>query len=195
MIKRLLTLSAIAFAALPGVAHACTQPETSQPFALLADTADYWLAPGGSFESNSAAWTLTKAAPVDDNEPYFVHGKGDEQALAIQPGGQAVSPAFCVDSRNPTLRLFARKSGLLGGLKLDLLYTNSDGRYSERTTGYLLQSGLTGWTPSPLIDLAAAMPPGQMAKGDMTVRLRFTAGLESGGWAIDDVYVDPFKFD
>jgi hypothetical protein len=195
VIKRLLTLTALAFAALPGVAHACTQPATTHPFALFGDKSDYWLAPGGSFEAGGPAWTLKNAGVVNDNERFFVTNSTDTSALALQPGGRAVSPVFCVDASNPTLRLFARKSGGAGTLKVELLYRNADGRYSERVAGFSTQTGVTGWTPTPALKLASAMPFGQLAKGDMTVQLRFTAGNEPGAWTIDDVYVDPYKFD
>src|SRR4051794_9748473 len=117
MIKRLLILTALAFAAVPGVAQACTQPATNQPFAAFGDKSHYWLAPGGSFEPTGPAWTLADAAVVNDNERFYVSGGADAHALALQPGGHAVSPAFCIDASNPTLRLFARKSGGAGTLK------------------------------------------------------------------------------
>jgi hypothetical protein len=195
MIKRLLTVTALAFAALPGVAHACVQPATSQPFAQFGDKADYWLAPGGSFEPGGPAWTLNHAAVVNDNERFFVNARSDTHALTLEPGGQAVSPAFCADASNPTLRLFARKTGGAGTLKVELLFTNVDGRYSERVAGFSTQTGVAGWTPTPALKLATAMPAGQLAKGDMSVQLRFTAGPDAGAWTIDDVYVDPYKFD
>jgi hypothetical protein len=171
------------------------QPGTSQPFAAFGDNSDYWLAPGGSFEASGPAWRLSNAAVVNDNERFFVNAATDTHALAIQPGGQAVSPAFCADASNPTLRLFARKSGGQGTLKVELLYTTAEGRYSERIAGFSTQTAVVGWTPTPALRLATAMPSGQLAKGDITVQLRFTAGAEPGAWVIDDVYVDPYKFD
>jgi hypothetical protein len=192
-VRRILAVAAVLVVAAPAAAHACTQPPTKQPFAPFGDTSDYWLAPGGGFESGTAPWTLTNAAVTGENEKFFAGSQTDGQSLAIQPGGVAVSPAFCVDRTNPTMRLFAKKAGL-GALTVELLYTNADGRYSERWAGVVAPTAGT-WLPSGVLDLANAIPAGQVAKGDMSVRLRFTASQGAGAWAIDDVFIDPFRFD
>ena len=191
IIRRSVAVAALVVAAAPAAAQACTQPSTSQPFAQFGDTADYWLAPGGGFESGTAPWTLTDAAVTAGNEKFLVGSPTDSQSLSIQPGGVAVSPAFCVDQTNPTLRLFAKKVGW-GGLTVELLYTNADGRYSERWAGVIAPT--PSWAPTTVLDLANAMPAGQVAKSDMSVRLRFTASEDGDEWAIDDVYIDPFRF-
>src|SRR4051794_17557794 len=71
------------FAALPGTASAgvlvasapsCANGATSQPFTQWGDSNNYFLAPGGNFESGAAGWTLNGARVVTDQEPWRVHG-------------------------------------------------------------------------------------------------------------------------
>lgn len=195
MIRNIFIAAALAFAALPGVAQACTQPATTQAFASFGDAADYWLAPGGNFETGGGPeWTWSKASIIDDADRVLINGPSDSHALSIQPGGQALSVAFCVDAYTPTLRLFAKKANTLGSLRVDVLATRADNRYREGYAGTIVQGASTGWMPSQILDLAAALPPGQVTKGDLSVQLRFTAGLEPGAWTIDDVYIDPYRF-
>ena len=187
-------LAAAAVFAAPGVAHACTQPATTQPFARFGDTADYWLAPGGAFEGGATGWELHNSAVVAGNESFFVDGASDGSSLEIQPGGDAVSPAFCVDPTNTTLRLFAKHSaGLTGSLSVELLYTTAMGKYRVRVGGVVSGSG-SPWAPTPVLDLANALPAGQVVKGDGSVQVRFAASQDAGAWAIDDVYIDPYRF-
>ena len=187
-------LAAVAVFAGPGVAQACTQPATSQVFARFGDYADYWRAPGGAFDAGATDWTLDNSAVVAGNDSFFIDGRSDGKSLEIQPGGAAVSPAFCIDPTNTTLRLFARKSAGLGGtLSVELLYTTATGKYKERVGGVVAGAGLT-WAPTQVLDLANALPAGQVVKGDGSVQLRFVAGPDAGAWAIDDVYIDPYRF-
>jgi hypothetical protein len=190
-LRRIVALTALLVVAAPAAAHACTQPPTTQPFAQFGDTAPYWLAPGGGFESGTAPWTLTNAGVTGGNEKFFANAQSDSSSLAIQPGGVAVSPAFCVDQNTPTLRLFAKKAGA-GTLTVELLFTTADGRSGARWAGVV--GPTSSWAPSPVIDLANAMPSGQMSKGDLSVQLRLTASQDAGAWAIDDVFIDPYRF-
>jgi hypothetical protein len=174
-------LAALSVFGVPAAAQACTQPATTQAFARFGDYADYWRAPGGGFETGAAGWELDNSAVVGANETFFVGGASDGQSLEIQPGGAAVSPAFCVDATNTTLRLFAKKStGLTGTLSVELLYTTATGKYKARVGGVVAGTG--------------AVWAGQVVKGDGSVQLRFVASQDAGAWAIDDVYIDPYRF-
>jgi hypothetical protein len=175
-------------AAAPAPAPAsCAAGPTSTPFARFGDSADYSLVPGGSFESGAPGWSLTNSTIVAGNESYEV--AGGTQSLAIQPTGVAVSQAICVTTAEPTFRFFARRtSGSWGVLNVALRWTDSAGA-THNTTVASLVSG-SSWTPTPILALAAALPlwqPGSV----LSVKLVFSPEQWGGGWAIDDVYVDP----
>src|SRR5437660_396247 len=85
----------------------------AQVFRPWADLDFYGLAPDGGFEQAAAGWELLGgAAVVAGNEPWAVSGPGTH-ALSLPAGSSAWSPPICVDLLHPTMRLFARASGLL----------------------------------------------------------------------------------
>jgi hypothetical protein len=193
-----LSASALLFAAAPA-AHAgvlvqsatdCTYPPYEQPFARWFDNANYILAPGGSFESGAAGWSLSKASVVSGNESYNVGGAGDSRSLQISAGGSALSPVMCVGIDRPTLRFFARSSGgllSLSTMAVSVRFETSLGLVAELPVGVV--SPNTRWQPTlPLPVLASLLP--LLPNGMTPVQFRFTP---AGGatWSIDDVYVDP----
>ena len=134
----------------PAAASACETAPQSKPFERFCDTYSYGLAPGGSFESGAAGWSLANSAVTTGNESYAV--AGGSHALAIQPNGVAVSPAFCVTTANTSLRFFARQtSGSWAVLNVSLRWTDNAGRSHETTVGSL-QSG-SSWKPSSALQL------------------------------------------
>jgi hypothetical protein len=164
----------------------CSNGHISHPFAQFGDDAAYELLPGGSFEQGSS-WSLTNSRVVYGNESYDV--AGGSHSLAIQPSGQAVSPAFCVDVARPTLRFFARQtSGGWAVLNVSLRWTDSRGATHETTIGSL-QSG-TAWKPSPVLALGQALPLWQEDE-TLSVRLVLKPEAYGGAWAVDDVFADP----
>jgi hypothetical protein len=191
------------FAALPGSASAgvlvasapsCDNGATSQPFAQFGDSNSYFLAPGGSFESGAAGWSLGGASVVADQEPWHAAGDGSH-ALSIGAGRSAVSPTLCVGIENPTMRFFAHRSGggLLGGLS-QLVVTarveTSLGLVVEVPVGTIttLTNGLQ-WNRTPTQIVLASLLP--LLPGDHTpIQFRFAA-VGTSDWVIDDVFVDP----
>jgi hypothetical protein len=177
--------------AVPAAANAagCPSKPTSQVFKQFGDTAEYSLVQGGSFESGAPGWSLTNSTVVGGNESYNV--AGGSHSLAIQPTGEAVSPAFCVSIANPSFRFFARQtSGSWGVLNTILRWTDSSGTTHD-TTVAALQTG-TSWTLSPVLKLASTLPLWQ-AGSTLSVRLVFKPEQYGGAWAIDDVYIDPYR--
>src|SRR5689334_13416058 len=103
------------FAAAPGTASAgvlvasapsCDNGATSQPFAQWGDNNDYFLAPGGDFESGAGGWTLNGARVSGDQEPWRVNGGSGSHALVVPAGHSVVSPTMCVGIENPSMRFF-----------------------------------------------------------------------------------------
>jgi hypothetical protein len=168
---------------------ACAYNQLSKPFAQFGDNAEYSLVQGGSFESGAPGWSLSNAKVVGGNESYEV--AGGSQSLAIQPTGVAVSPTFCVSIANPSFRFFARQtSGSWAVLNVILRWTDSSGT-SHDTTVAALQTG-TSWAVSPTLQLATTLPLWQ-AGSTLSAKLVFKPEQYGGAWAIDDVYIDPYR--
>jgi hypothetical protein len=185
-----LTAGAIFIGVVPAVALAgCPTSPVSQPFARFGDSASYTPLQGGSFESGTPGWSLTNASVAKENESYNV--AAGSHSLAIAANGVAVSPAFCVSTEQPSFRLFAhRTGGSWGVLNVIVRWTDQSGTTHE-TTSAALQSG-TSWTVSPVLALGTMLPLWQSGQ-TLSVKLVFKPEPYGGPFAIDDVYIDPYK--
>ena len=170
-------------------ATSCDNAASSRVFLPWADVANYFLAPGGDFESGASGWTLTGgAAVVDGNEPWNVTG-GGSSSLRIPACGSATSPAVCVGIEHPTIRFFEKSAGtsLLSNLRVDVLFEDSAGNVRELTIGRETRGG---WEVTPAYVIVANLLP--LLPGEHTpVAFRFTPE-GTGSWQIDDVHVDPY---
>jgi hypothetical protein len=185
----------IALIALPAAAGAaCPTAPTSKAFKSFGDNADYSLVPNGAFESGASGWSLTGSGIVSGNESYKVRSATDSKSLAIQPTGLAVSPALCVGVEHPAFRFFARQtSGSWATMVVKLRWTGSDGTTNDTVVGSLNgSSGYMSWKPSPSLALGTTLPLWQSGQS-LSVRLVFDPENYGGAWAIDDVYVDPYR--
>jgi hypothetical protein len=169
-------------------APSCSNQLLSQPFAAFGDSASYTLVGGGSFESGSPGWQLSKAKVVAGNNPYGSRGK----ALQISPGGVATSPTVCVGLDHPTMRFFVKSSGgllSLSTMTVEVLAETSLGLVVPVPIGVVLPN--THWRPSGRYLIVANLLP--LLPNDYTpVAFRFRA-IGGATWTIDDVYVDPRK--
>jgi hypothetical protein len=170
--------------------EACDDATLTKPFQRWADVANYKPAPGGDFEGDLAAWTLSGGAKtVAGSEPWGVTGAVGSRALALPAGASAVAPATCVTAGAPTFRFFARSTGgLLPLLRADLLYRDGALRIVPVPVGIVPAGG--GWQPT-LPMLTASAVGAALAGGEAPLAIRFTA--VSGSWQIDDVFVDPYS--
>jgi hypothetical protein len=157
----------------------CEGRVIEQPFAPWDDLADYFLAPDGDFSGGGMGWTLSGAEVIADNEPWFVHGGSDAAAAGLPTGASATSPMICVAETDPTMRFFARGSG---ELQVEVIYADGDGLEQAVPIGTV--TGSAEWAPTDALPIT-------VNTYEMTVAFRFTA--LSGDWAIDDLYVDPYK--
>jgi hypothetical protein len=185
-----LLLGSLALVALvPNLAAAaCPRASTSNAFSRFGDDAAYTLAPGGSFESGTPGWGLSKAAVVAGNERFdLVPGT---HSLAIEPRGGAVSPLVCTSSEYPTFRfVYHRLNGSSGSLNVSLRWVNVLGVSANTQVGELTTDGR--WVPTPILEFGDTVPlwvPGT----SLDVGLVFSSSGEST-WAIDDVYIDPYS--
>jgi hypothetical protein len=185
-----LLVTSLLIGAIPAAANAaCPSGPLSAPFAKFGDNSSYALVQGGSFESGAPGWSLTNAAVVSGNESYKV--AGGSHSLAIQPTGVAVSPAFCVSTEYPSFRFFARQiSGSWAVLNVILRWTDAS-RVSHDTTVASLQTG-TSWVATPVLQLSTTLPL-WMPGSTLSAKLVFKPEQYGGAWAIDDVYLDPYR--
>jgi hypothetical protein len=172
----------------------CGARQLSQPFAPWLDLSQYFLAPGGDFESN-AGWTLGGGAKVvAGNESFLVHGTSDGRSLSLGSAGWARTPAMCVDSDELTMRFFARNTGsVLSTLVLEArVQTTLLGVTTQTTLPLTVVPGVAQtWAPS--LPVVFSLSLNQLLGGVTTIDFRFTTLGLGGSWQIDDVYVDPFK--
>ena len=182
----LVAFPAISSAALISTS-ACDESSLSQPFKPWLDSAQYKLVPGGSFEEGAPGWTLSGgAAVVAGSEPFAATGSVGSHSLYLPAGSSAESPATCVNAAYPTFRLFARNTGLLSTVLVQVVYTDPIVGRVVLPVGAIALS--KGWQPS-LPMLTGSVVQGVLKNGVAQVSLRFTALL--GSSSIDDIYVDP----
>jgi hypothetical protein len=173
-----------------GSAHAetagCGSGVLSTPFSQWGDTNLYTLLPGGSFESGSPAWTLSRGANVAaGSEPYAVTGSLGSSSLSIPPGGSARSPFVCVTPADRTFRFFQRGETAGATLVVSVVYQTLLGNV-EVLDGAIAPP--RSWSPSPIFHTHVALAS---AISGETVHLavRFTSLL--GTSRVDDVFLDP----
>jgi hypothetical protein len=185
-------VSAAAFLVVPAAAQAaCPTAPTIKAFAAFGDSADYSLAPNGAFESGAGGWALSGASVTGGNESYYVHGASDAKSLSLKATGQAVSPAFCVSTANPTFRFFAKRtSGTWGVLNVKLRWTGDNGQTNETVVGSVTASDMS-WHPTQVFSLSSVL--GLWDSSQVTsARLVLDPEDYGGDWSIDDVYIDPY---
>jgi hypothetical protein len=166
----------------------CSDADLERPFQQFGDNNQYMLVPEGDFESGTG-WILTGGARiVAGNEPFAVHGPNERRSLLLSPGTSATSRPICLALALPSLRFFARATpGAI--MKVETIYQDAAG---TRRVAEFARFGASSswWATPPLCFLVNAAVP-VSADGTMIVSFRFTA--VTGGWQIDDVYVDPRK--
>jgi hypothetical protein len=182
----ILALAALALAPSGALASGCPQQPLSQTFLPWLDVAWYVSAPDGGVEGGAGDWTLTDGAKVvEGNNPYLA---GD-RSLALPAGASATTAPMCVGIEHPTLRLFARHSGSpLSTLTVSVVFSDLLGVTRSLPVG-VIGAG-AAWSPTPVMPILVNL---LALTGDQHVAFRFTAPSGGGEWAIDDVYVDPYK--
>jgi hypothetical protein len=110
---------------------------------------------------------------VSGGQPF---GGGGQSSLGVPAGASAVSAPACVTLAHPTLRFFARGTGVM-----TVTAITEDGL--ELPVGAVVGTG--GWAPT------LPLPVVLNLLGEQDVRFRFASGL--GSFLIDDVYIDPYS--
>ena len=182
-----LALAALVFA-MPAQARAAGCPRSRPTRRSFRGWIIAWYvpAPDGGLEGGAGEWTLTGGAAVaDGNEPYLA----GEQSLALPAGGSATTAPMCIGIEHPTMRLFARNTGLPPSLlAVSVVFRDLLGLQRSLPVGLVTAGLLVGPDPG---DAGRREPA--LLLGDQR-RLPLHAASTSGGeWTIDDVYVDPYK--
>jgi hypothetical protein len=169
----------------------CDYPPASRPFIGWGDNSSYTLAPDGDF-STSSEWTLNPLATiVSGADPY----SGAQQSLQLATGGQAASPAMCVNVDDPTIRFFVRDQGGTGGadVRVDVLYQGRNGNVHSLTIARV-RAG-SSWQPSSIIPIWVNLLAAASPNGDTAVAFVLTAeGLtQNETIGVSSLYVDPFQ--
>jgi len=182
-LARILCVAGLALAALPAAAAACPEQAGTPVFSAFGDQADYFAAPGGTFEGGLSGWT--GGALVGENEPWRLGGVNGRQALRVGTA-TASSPAFCIGLEHPYFRYTAKPSHFGAVLRVYLRYQLGGG-WTTILVGTL--SGTGGWQVAPpsLLAFGGTLPLG----GTTQAQLQFRS--DSGSWLIDSVYVDPYR--
>jgi hypothetical protein len=163
---------------------ACDDATLTQPFASYGDVAQYKLLTGGDFEAGAPDWAFDGGAVIASG------GNTGQASAAIPAGGSVTSPATCVNAAYPKLRFFVRGGGGVPGaqLRVDLVYRTGPLSLISLPAGIV--TAADDWSPSRAM-ATLAIAGGELTGGEADVALRFTA--VRGAWAIDDVFVDPYR--
>jgi hypothetical protein len=166
---------------------ACDGSALSKPFLPWGDSNLYKIVPGGDFEGDLSAWTLTGGAKkVAGSDPYAVTGTPGASSLSLPAGSSAQTPFTCVNAAYPTFRFMARNTGLLGTVLVQVVYHTPLGVTVVAPVGAVALSG--SWQPT-LAMLTASAVPAALSGGTAQLAIRFTE--VTGTSQIDDVFVDP----
>ena len=150
---------------LTGAASYC-DPTASQPFAP-ADTSNYTLMPGGSFEPGAPAWSLYSGAKiVAGNETSYLHSRSDSHSLYLPAGGSAVSPTTCFALGDWHTRFMVKNVGSgSGAVDVQIVVPSLLGGLLAVLDGGTLQAGGT-WAPSPRVQLLLSGVEGAAEQDD-----------------------------
>jgi hypothetical protein len=169
----------------------CAEREASAVFSAWGDESDYVPAPEGDLET-ADGWSLDKhASLVPENTPF---GAG-ARSLFLAEKGEAISPAFCVTTAHPTIRLFAVNTGdPEARLEVEIYYEHLDGKVKKLRVARL--RGGPSWAPTTIVPLHVNMLGAAAEDGYTAIAVKLKAKdskSHTGGWKIDDLYVDPFR--
>jgi hypothetical protein len=187
-LARCVTVAALALGVVPAAAAAdCPTQPTSMVFAPWGDTSDYFLAPGGDFERSWTSWS--GGSLTAGNYPFYLAGGGDRQSYLVAEDTTAMSPWFCADVTHPDFRFVAQPLDARnpGSLQISVRFRDRWG--TTQTWQMWTMSGVQYWTASPRVRLMRDLPLPD--SGETSARVMFRA--VGGHWAVDDVFIDPYR--
>jgi hypothetical protein len=161
----------------------------TQIFLPWGDLKHYYLAPNGGLESGANGWSLSGAAVVSGNQPFFSSGM---HSLSLPSGSKAVSPATCIGPYALSLRMFGTdKSGSDRGLHVRVLWYGLLNQLLGSTDYNTFASG-GSWSPTASVNSSGGFNLLLPLLGSTSARIELTPQGSGSAWRVDDVYVDPW---
>lgn len=172
----------------------CAAQALSQPLSKFGDTASYWLAPGGDFETGSTGWTLQNSAVVSGNETLGVLPGSHSLKLGTSIGtAKATTPPFCVDPLHPHFRFLTKVNSLSAVVNTDINFRTALGA-TLTVPAKVNTLNYGSWAVSDSQPLSTAIPSVFLGSGT-TASITFTSNVASlgGSVVIDDLLIDPYR--
>jgi hypothetical protein len=183
--------------ATPASELTCSAPSLFNPLTGFKDQRDYFLATGGDFEDPAmAGWQFEGGAGLaSGSSTHAVLGTGHALSLAIPPGGSATSPEMCVDLNYPTFRFFATQleEDTDAELAVDVVYPALS-KDNVREAHKLRLKNKDGWKLSKDIKLEPQRLGKQSGWRKIALRFRVKPGKKTASYRIDDVLIDPRRY-
>jgi hypothetical protein len=176
----------------------CPIESTFKAFARLGDSADYALAPGGTFEGRAEGWELTDAMVTSGNETVGI--LPGSRSLLIGARGSAYAAAYtpeiCVDPSKPTFRFLMRAARATTGIVTTLRFHPKDhpALTVEVDSAKNAAAG-TDWVAAEPNELATKIA-GQLMNDTGQVQIGFRPVDARGASAtaqIDNLLIDPYR--
>jgi hypothetical protein len=175
----------------------CSAPELFNPLTGFKDGRDYFVAPAGDFEDPTLpGWQLEGGANlIGGGSTHAVTGGAQRSSLSLPPGSSATSPQICVDLNYPTFRFFASQlqEDTDAQLVVDVIYpalVKDNVREAEK----LRLKAKDGWKLSDDIKLEPQRLGKQSGWRKIAVRFRVKPGKKAASYKIDDVLIDPRRY-
>jgi hypothetical protein len=175
----------------------CSTPELFNPLTAFKDRRDYFVAPAGDFEDPALpGWQLEGGASLTDGgSTHAVTGGTQGFSLSLPPGSSATSPEMCVDLNYPTFRFFATQleQDTDAELAVDVIYPALAKNNVRQAKKYRLKSK-DGWQLTSDVKLE----PQRLGKASgwrkIAIRFRVNPGNKPASYQIDDVLIDPRRY-
>jgi hypothetical protein len=175
----------------------CSAPELFNPLTAFKDGRDYFVAPAGDFEDPGLpGWQLEGGASLTaGGSTHAVIGGTQNFSLSLPPGGSATSPEMCVDLNYPTFRFFATQleQDTDAELAVDVIYPALARNNVRQAKKYRLKSK-DGWQLTSDVKLE----PQRLGKASgwrkIAIRFRVKPGNKPATYQIDDVLIDPRRY-
>jgi hypothetical protein len=175
----------------------CTAPELFNPLTAFKDKRDYFVAPAGDFEDAAMpGWQLEGGANLTDGgSTHAVVGGAQRLSLSLPPGSSATSPEMCVDLNYPTFRFFATQlaEDTDAQLVVDVIYP-ALAKDNVREAKKFRLKAKDGWALSDDIKLEPQRLGKQAGWRKIALRFRVKPGKKPADYRIDDVLIDPRRF-
>jgi hypothetical protein len=174
----------------------CSAPQLSNPLLAFKDRRDYFVAPGGDFEDPQLdGWQLEGGATVTGGGSTQAVLGTQQLSLALPPGSSATSPEMCVDLNYPTFRFFMAQleRDTDAELAVDVIYPALS-RNNVREAKKFRLKAKDGWSLSDDIKLEPQRLGKRSGWRKVAIRFRVKPGNKPAGYRVDDILIDPHRY-